>query len=96
MKRASYTCSHCAAGVWQWPEDFLAVGAWPASLNPAHLHTIVDQALLEEYDAFKLHNPTLSMMGFLEAVTALASKRNPMQVCATAVPAVVRSTATPD
>jgi hypothetical protein len=56
----------------------------------------VDQALLEEYDAFKLHNPTLSMMGFLEAVTALASKRNPMQVCATAVPAVVRSTATPD
>lgn len=37
-KRAAFLCSNpsCKAAVWQQPEDFVAVGAWPASLDAAH------------------------------------------------------------
>lgn len=79
MKRAAYRCS-CGALVWQGPADFLMVGAWPASLSPAHLKTIVDQALLQLWDSQKLHNPTISMVGFLKGVSDAANKLHWRQV----------------
>ncbi len=80
MKRAGFKCSQCNVVVWQAPLDFLSVGAWPASLDPHHLKTIVDEALLQQWDSLKLHNPTISMSGFLKATADAAHKLRPTQV----------------
>lgn len=36
-QRAAFKCDLCRAVVWQQPEDFIRVGAWPASLSSQHL-----------------------------------------------------------
>jgi hypothetical protein len=79
MKRAAYACA-CGAVVWQAPIDFLRVGAWPASLDASHLHTVVDAALLQLYDSQRLFNPGLSMAGFLRGIADAAHKCRPLQV----------------
>lgn len=79
MKRAAFACQ-CGAVVWQSPIDFLRVGAWPASLDPNHLRTIVDCALLQHYDSLRLQCPGLSLAGYLKGTADAAHKRRPSQV----------------
>ncbi|WIA38925.1 hypothetical protein OEZ86_005078 [Tetradesmus obliquus] len=78
MNRAAFACQ-CGAVVWQSPIDFLRVGAWPASLDPNHLRTIVDCALLQHYDSLRLQCPGLSLAGFLKGTADAAHKRRPSQ-----------------
>lgn len=80
MKRAAFACGQCGVVAWQAPIDFLQVGAWPASLDSSHLYTIVDQALLQQYDSLRLYNPGMSMSGFLKATADAAHKARPSLV----------------
>lgn len=80
MKRAGFKCSQCSIVVWQAPMDFLSVGAWPASLDHHHLRTVVDEALLQQWDSQKLYNPGISMSGFLKATADAAQKLRPTLV----------------
>jgi hypothetical protein len=79
MKRAAYACA-CGVVVWQAPIDFLRVGAWPASLDANHLRTVVDAALLQQYDSQQLFCPGLPMAGFLKGIADAAHKCRPSQV----------------
>jgi hypothetical protein len=79
MKRAAFACE-CGAVVWQAPIDFLCVGAWPASLDPNHLHTVVEFALLQQFDSLRLFCPGMSLSGFLKGIADAAHKSRPSQV----------------
>lgn len=80
VKRAVYKCNICRQHVAQAPMDYLAVGAWPSSLNSSHMKTIVDQKLLQMWDSHWLHNPQASLSGFLKGVAHAAGQLHTTQV----------------
>ncbi|WIA37247.1 hypothetical protein OEZ86_014193 [Tetradesmus obliquus] len=78
-KRAGFKCTSCSTVVWQQPEDFLRVRAWPASLSASHVRTVVDVALLQLWDSMRLCNPTISLSGFLKGIVDAAAVLHPTQ-----------------
>ncbi|KAF8060106.1 hypothetical protein HT031_005045 [Scenedesmus sp. PABB004] len=76
--RGGFECGKCCAVVFQAAEDFIAVGAWPSTVKDPH--TIVDELLLEVYDAIRLFCPSLSKSAFLKALTHMARKMQPMLI----------------
>ena len=63
--KMSFECTSCRQRQCQGHEDFIRLGAWPATPHGTRFETIIDRRTFRDYMRLKFHSPQSSMQGFL-------------------------------